>query len=260
MKVKVESNYYPVECDLSMRFEPANRVSRTGPELQRQNTLVPPNHNDSSDGDNRSSYNSQVSYAEPPNNVTSTPSQSRNLLPNFGGLGRRKSSASQLNRMDESRSSSHSFSKLNTTMEQVNEELQTRLIITDNTRRNHGMYLTASTPNNSRSPSNSNRDSLISTDSGPPMLPIKSRGGNDSNDNNSLLNFDANSNASGSREDICITKPYNRLKKPPPPPPPVDNGGSSTPPMPRRKPPLRSPTDWVYPPFSSQNIMFCLID
>lgn len=244
MKDKVESKYGLVDCDLALNIENPKRASGAGHELQRQDTLVP-NFNDSSEGDNRSSYNSQVSYVEPPSNVTSTPSQSRNLLPTFGGLGRRKSSASQLNRMDESRSSSHSFSKLNTTMEQVNEELQTRLIITDNTRRNHGMYLTASTPNNSRSPSNSNRDSLISTDSGPPMLPIKSRGGNDSNDNNSLLNFDANSNASGSREDICITKPYNRLKKPPPPPPPaiIDNGGSSTPPMPRRKPPLRSPTD-----------------
>ena len=252
MKEKVNSKWGAVDCDLSLTIETSKRAStgQNSHELQRQETLIAFSHNDSSEGDNRSSINSQISYAAEPSNVTSTPAQTPmqranlQVLNAFGGLGRRKSSASQLNRMDESRSSSHSFSKLNSTMEQVSEELQTRLIITDNSRRNHGVYLTASTPNNSRSPSNSNRDSLISTDSGPPMLPAK-RGGNDSNENNSLLNFDANSNASGSREDICIYKPYSRLKKPPPPPPPVihDNGGSATPPMPRRKPPLRSPTD-----------------
>ena len=137
------------------------------------------------------------------------------------------------------------YFRLNTTVENVVEELQTRVIITDNSRRNPGMYLTTSTPYNSRSPSNSNRDSLISTDSGPPMLPMK-RGG-DSNDNHSLSNFDANSNASGSREDICSVKGLGRysMKKPPPPPPPVNVNGS-TPPMPRRKPPFRSPTDWIF--------------
>ena len=248
MKGKVESKFGSVDCHLSLNVETVRRESTVnGPstrELQRQETLLAQSHNESSDGgDNRSSYNSQISFAEP-NNDPRTPAQ-KHIMSAISNLGRRKSSARELNRMDESRSSSHSFSKL-PSMDQVTEELQTRLIITDNSRRNHhGAYLTASTPINSRSPSNSNRDSLISNDSGPPMLPIK-RGGNDSNDNNSLLNFDANSNASGSREDICNIKPYSRInKKPPPPPPPVisDNGGSSTPPMPRRKPPLRSPTD-----------------
>ena len=242
MKKEVEEKHGRVECDLTFQIESPNRMSTQDNELQRQNTLTVSNLNDSSDGDNRSSYNSQVSYDQ----QTGTPNQVRTfnnlLVQNFGGITRRKSNASTLNRADEARASNHSYSRLNTTVENVMEELQTRVIITDNTRRNHGMYLTTSTPCNSRSPSNSNRDSLISTDSGPPTLPMK-RGG-DSNDNHSLSNFDANSNASGSREDICSVKGHGRysMKKPPPPPPPVNVNGS-TPPMPRRKPPFRSPTD-----------------
>ena len=71
---------------------------------------------------------------------------------------------------------------------------------------------------------------------GPPVLPMKERF--NGTDNQSLSNFDTQSNMSGSRDDIASI----RKKKAPPPPPPIINyNGAMTPPTPPRKAPLNAP-------------------
>ena len=71
---------------------------------------------------------------------------------------------------------------------------------------------------------------------GPPVLPMKERF--NGTDNQSLSNFDTNSNTSGSREDIVSIR---KKKGPPPPIPTVSYNGSMTPPTPPRKAPLNAP-------------------
>ena len=113
MRKKVEEKHGRVECDLSFQIENPKRISNHESELQRQNTLTVSNLNDSSDGDNRSSYNSQVSFDQTgtPANKSGTGAFNNLLVQNFGGITRRKSNVSTLNRADEVRASNHSYSR-----------------------------------------------------------------------------------------------------------------------------------------------------
>ena len=72
--------------------------------------------------------------------------------------------------------------------------------------------------------------------SGPPVLPLKER--LNGTDNQSLSNFDTQSNMSGSRDDIASIR---KKKAPPPPPPEINYNGAMTPPTPPRKAPLNAP-------------------
>ena len=131
-----------------------------------------------------------------------------------------------------------------------------------------GQFL-SSTPNHSRSPSNSNRGSITSQDGSyyesqlpqPPPVPPKNLKGHFYGDNDSLVSVEENNfinncqnemnNASNSLSQEFIvelplpTVKHSKKKAPPPPPPSLIQfqDDAKTPPTPPKKPPIKLPID-----------------